>query len=305
MSLLGLIKGKGPNGFGFLSTADDVLQGVELSDKVFLVTGVNSGLGLETARALTARGATIIGLARTEEKAKTALASISADKGIPVACELSEPNSVRAAVESVKALNIRIDGLIANAGIMALPKLQKQHGYELQFFTNHVGHFLLITGLLDTLTDEGRVVMLSSVAHKQAYRAGIQFDNLDGANGYTSWGAYGQSKLANLLFAKELATRLGPKQGAYAVHPGVIPTNLVRHLPKIMQMGTDWVKGLFMKTIPQGAATQVYVAAHPELSGSNGDYFADCNVARTSRNGADAGLARRLWEESERIAASF
>ena len=91
MSLLGLLKGKGPNGFGFLSTADDVLQGVELSDKVFLVTGVNSGLGLETARALTARGATIIGLARTEEKAKTALASISADKGIPVACELSEP----------------------------------------------------------------------------------------------------------------------------------------------------------------------------------------------------------------------
>ena len=160
-------------------------------------------------------------------------------------------------------------------------------------------------GLLDTLTEEGRVVMLSSVAHKQAYRAGIQFDNLDGANGYTSWGAYGQSKLANLLFAKELATRLGPKQGAYAVHPGVIPTNLVRHLPKIMQMGTDWVKGLFMKTIPQGAATQVYVAAHPQLSGSNGDYFADCNVARTSRHGADAGLARRLWEESERIAASF
>ena len=105
MSLLGLLKGKGPNGFGFLSTADDVLQGVELSDKVFLVTGVNSGLGLETARALTARGATIIGLARTEEKAKTALASISADKGIPVACELSEPTSVRAAVEAVRPMS--------------------------------------------------------------------------------------------------------------------------------------------------------------------------------------------------------
>ena len=85
----------------------------------------------------------------------------------------------------------------------------------------------------------------------------------------------------------------------------MIPTNLVRHLPKFMQMGTDWVKGLFMKTIPQGAATQVYVAAHPRLSGSNGDYFADCNVARTSKRGADADLARKLWEESERIVAAL
>jgi WW domain-containing oxidoreductase len=305
MSLLGILKGKGPNGFGFLSTADEVLKEVELSDKIFLVTGVNSGLGLETARALTARGATIIGLARTEEKARHALTSIGADKGIAVACELSEPSSVRAAVEAVKGLNIEIDGLIANAGIMALPKLETKYGYELQFFTNHVGHFILVTGLLETLAEDGRVVMLSSVAHKQAYRAGIQLDNLDGARGYTSWGAYGQSKLANLLFAKELATRLGPKQSAYAVHPGVIPTNLVRHLPKFMQLATDWFKGLFMKTIPQGAATQVYVAAHPRLSGSNGDYFADCNVARTSKRGADADLARKLWEESERIVAAL
>ena len=115
-----------------------------------------------------------------------------------MACELSEPASVRAAVESVKALNITLDGLMANAGIMALPKLETKHGYEMQFFTNHVGHFILVTGLLEALAEVGRVVMLSSVAHKQAYRAGIQLDNLNGARGYTSWGAYGPVSYTHL-----------------------------------------------------------------------------------------------------------
>ena len=125
----------------------------------------------------------------------------------PVACELAEPASVRAAVAKIKSLKVPIDGIICNAGIMALPTLNQAYGYELQFFTNHIGHFILVTGLIDSLAASGRVTMLSSRAHEAAPKGGIEFDNLSGEKGYSAWRAYGQSKLANLLFAKELARR--------------------------------------------------------------------------------------------------
>jgi len=153
MSLVALFKGKGPNGFGYGSTAEEVTDGLDLAGKSYLVTGCNSGLGRETVRVLALRGARVIGAARSEEKASTALREVGAE-GMGVACDLPEPSSVRACVERIAGLDHRLDGVIANAGIMALPKLKQRQGYELQFFTNHIGHFILVTGLLERLTGE-------------------------------------------------------------------------------------------------------------------------------------------------------
>jgi NAD(P)-dependent dehydrogenase (short-subunit alcohol dehydrogenase family) len=270
-----------------------------------LVTGSNSGIGLETVRVLGKRGARVIAAARTEEKARLATANL-AGEFVPVACELSDPASVRACVDAVKKQGRKLDSLICNAGIMALPNLERACGYELQFFTNHIGHFMLVTGLLDSLADNGRVVVLSSAAHGSAPPGGIQFDNLTGDKGYMSWLAYGQSKLANLLFAKELSRRLsGTNKTANAVHPGVIATNLARSMNPLVRIGLSVASPLAFKSAAQGAATQCYVAVHPQVDGKTGEYFADCNVARSSRYSRDPELASRLWEESERIVAGL
>lgn len=305
MSLYSMLAGNGPSGFGYGSTAEQVAAGLDLSGRRYLLTGAPSGIGHESARVLVARGATVLCAARTVEKAAAAAAGIG-PTAVPVACELSDPASVRACVASVRAMGAPLDGILCNAGIMALPTLEQQHGYELQFFTNHVGHFLLVTGLLDQLTPDGRVVMVSSAAHTRTPKGGIDFDNLSGAAGYTPWLAYGQSKLANLLFARQLARRLeGTGRTANAVHPGVIATNLFRHTSPVAQAGMAVARPLFLKTIPQGAATQVWALVHPDSAGVRGQYLADCNVARSSAHGQDMALAARLWEVSERIAAEL
>lgn len=306
MSLLGKLKSPGPSGFGYGSTADEVTRGVDLAGKTVLVTGCNSGLGLETIRVLGDRGAHVVGLARTRDKADDALRRAGIDEGTPVACDLSEPASVRAAVDAVRALDRRLDGVICNAGIMALPKLEVKHGLELQFLTNHVGHFLLVTGLLDQVPRDGRIAVVSSAAHTGAPPEGIDFDNLDGRQGYGAWLAYGRSKLANLLFARHLAKRLGPDgPRVNALHPGVIKTNLGRHLPSAASVLFAAAGPLFLKSIPEGAATQCYLAAHPDAGRVTGEYFADCNVARSSFQGRDMALAQRLWDETERLVAGF
>jgi NAD(P)-dependent dehydrogenase (short-subunit alcohol dehydrogenase family) len=305
MSLYEMFTSKGPSGFGYGSTAEQVTEGLNLEGKTILVTGCNSGLGLEAMRVLTLRGARVIGTARTVEKARAACDGVKG-KTIPLACELSDPASVRACVESVKQQNLRLDAIICNAGIMALPRLEKAHGYELQFFTNHIGHFILVTGLLGQLTEAGRVVMLSSAAHTQAPKETIEFDNLDGSKGYGAWRNYGQSKMANVLFAKELARRLaGTKKTANAVHPGVIQTNLWRHTSTLAGFFFGLVGALAMKDIPQGAATQVFVATSPTLAGVSGEYFADSNVAKSRADANDAAIARRLWEVSEKIVSEL
>ncbi len=305
MSLYELFTSKGPSGFGYGSTAEQVTAGLDLKGKTYLVTGCNSGLGHEALRVLTLRGAKVVGTARTVEKAREACATVKGET-VPLACELSDPKSVRACVAAVKAAGLQLDGIIANAGIMALPKLQKAFGYELQFFTNHIGHFILVTGLLDALTPEGRVVMLSSAAHKGAPKGGIQFDNLDGSKGYGDWANYGQSKIANLLFAKELARRFqGTRRTANAVHPGVIKTNLGRHMNPLAGLVFGIVGPLVLKSVPQGAATEVFVATHPSLAGVSGQYFADCNVAKPRADAEDAELAKKLWEVSEQIVAGL
>jgi NAD(P)-dependent dehydrogenase (short-subunit alcohol dehydrogenase family) len=304
MSLVSALKGRGENGFGYGSTAEEVTAGIDLTGKTILVTGCNAGLGLETLRVLHLRGARVLAAARTVEKASAAIASAGAgERAVPLACELSEPTSVRACVESVGRLG-RLDAIVCNAGIMAISRLEQRHGFELQFFTNHVGHFLLVTGLRDALADDGRVVMLSSAAHKSAPPSGIEFDNLSGERGYKPWKAYGQSKLANLLFASHLARRMtGSRRTAYAVHPGVIRTELVRHMNPLIRGAFSIATPLGFKTIPQGAATQCYAVAHPDAPRHSGGYLADCNPARPSAHGRDTAMAERLWQVSEEIAA--
>jgi WW domain-containing oxidoreductase len=298
VSIIAKFKGKGLSGFGYGSTAEEVTEGLDLSGKTYLITGCNSGIGLETARVLALRGARLVAAARTVQKAKEAVAPFTANFRA-VACELSEPDSVAAAVASLQGETF--DGIIANAGIMAMPELQLSHGYELQFMTNHIGHFILTTGLIDQLAPNGRVLILSSDAHKFPVKGGIDFENLDGSKGYSSVRFYGQSKLANLLFARELATRLKDGQTANAVHPGVIHTNLARNMSSFATAIMSATPGWTMKSIPQGAATQVWAATHPSLASVTGQYMADCNVAKSSKLGADMNLARQLWKVSEDI----
>lgn len=303
MSLYSKLQPKGPSGFGYGSTAEDVTSGLSLAGKTFLVTGCNSGLGLETARVLALRGGRILGTARTAEKASAALAPLGGDT-VGLECELSEPASVRASVRAVKAAlgGAKIDALIANAGIMALPANEQRHGIELQLFTNHFGHFILVTGLLDALAENGRVVMVSSRAHLRAPEGGIEFDNLSGARDYAPWKAYGQSKIANILFAKELARRFeGTKKTANAIHPGVIFTNLSRHMNPVARVAFRAIGSLMMKNVGEGAATQCYVAAHPGAATISGKYWVDSNVAEPRADGTDAATAAKLWAVTEEV----
>lgn len=300
MSLVGWIKGKGPSGFGSNSTAEEVTAGLSLAGRTFLVTGARSGLGRETVRVLAKRGARVLAMGRTESSVSDGFTFEG--EVAPGECDLSNPASVARCVERVRRSEGKLDGIVCNAGIMALPKLERAFGYELQFFTNHIGHFILVTGLLDHLADKARVVVVSSAAHTNAPKGGVEFDNLDGAKGYRPWKAYGQSKLCNLLFAKELARRWGAtEKTANALHPGVIATPLGRHMPGVAQSVLKAVSPIFLKTVAQGAATQCYMATHPSLATVSGEYFADCNVAKPSALAGDRALAARLWEESVSI----
>ncbi len=306
MSLLSMLKGKGESGFGYGSTAEQVTQGLDLAGKNILVTGSTSGLGLETVRVLALRGATVYGTTRLLPKAEAAYTGISGDLH-PLVCELSRPESVRACVQVLRDEGVVLDAILCNAGIMALPNLEQAHDWELQFFTNHVGHFLLVTGLLDQLAASGRVVMVSSEAHRNAPKAGIELDNLSGERGYGAWSAYGQSKLANILFARHLQSSLfvGTRRVATSLHPGVINTNLGRHMPAFVRGALKLGAPLVLKSIPQGAATQTYLTAHPDGARHPGEYHSDVNLAKPTSHGLDDALARALWEKTEEIVAGL
>jgi NAD(P)-dependent dehydrogenase (short-subunit alcohol dehydrogenase family) len=285
--------------FDATSTAEEVTAGLDLRGETILITGCNSGLGLESTRVLASRGARIIGLARTVEKARAALDSVGAE-GDAVACDLGDLASVRAAVETVRGL-APLDVILANAGIMALPTVQQIAGVERQLFVNHVGHFVLVTGLLDRLTDAGRVVMLSSGAHHYAER-GIELDNAGGTTDYAPWRMYGRSKLANILFARSLSRRFaGSDRVAISLHPGVIQTNLGRHVPDAPAMYARLQH--MMKTVPQGAATQCLAAVHPMAAEWDGQYLSDCAPKDTLPAGRDDALADALWAWSEDLVA--
>jgi WW domain-containing oxidoreductase len=304
MSLYGWLQGTGPSGFGYNSTAEEVTEGLDLAGRTIAITGFNSGLGYETARILAERGATVFGMARSEEKSERTCRQLPGDT-VPFVCDLSEPDSVRSCIEDLRKQDESLDALVANAGIMALPELNQKYGYELQFWVNHVGHFMLATNLVDELTDDGRAVILSSRAHERAPEGGIEFDNLSGERDYDAWTAYGQSKLANLLFVKELARRFEADdthdKTAVAVHPGVINTNLTRYMNPLFRGVAALFEPLAMKSTEQGAATQTWAAVHPDAADLNGEYLVDCNVADPEDVADDRQLAERLWEETERI----
>jgi NAD(P)-dependent dehydrogenase (short-subunit alcohol dehydrogenase family) len=303
MSLIGALKGKGSNGFGYATTAEEATAGCDLRGKTMLVTGCNSGLGRETARVLALRGARVVATARTVEKARDACAGLAGDF-LPVACELAEPASVRACVAAVKAGAAPLDAILCNAGVMAIPTPQQKFGWELHLFTNHIGHFILVTGLLDRLAPAGRVVVTASRAHRRAPAAGIEFDNLSGERGYAPMKAYGISKLANILFSRELARRLGGNgQTSNALHPGVIATNITRTIPSVARLAMRALAPIMLKTIPQGAATQCYLAASPAVAQVTGGYFSDCNPEETTAAGRDMAMAARLWQQSEALVA--
>ncbi|ACB97435.1 SDR family oxidoreductase [Beijerinckia indica] len=296
-------------GFGRRSTAEQVTEGVDLSGRTILLTGCNSGIGMETMRVLAARSARIVAVARNEEKARGALASAGAADGLAIGAEFTDLASVARAADQVLASGVVLDTIITNAAIMALPKLETVNGIEKQFLVNHVAHHLLVTRLLPAIrrSSAGRIVVVASNSHNFAPRGkGIDFDNLDGGKSYGGFRFYGQAKLANILFANELSRRLA-NDGitANALHPGLIgATGLHRH----MRGPIDWavsIAMMFGKTVPQGAATTCLLAAHPALEGISGRYFADCRAAKSSAFARDAGLARRLWGRTEEIIASF
>jgi WW domain-containing oxidoreductase len=314
MSLIGPLIPRGPSGFRYSSTAEEVTEGMSLAGKTILITGMTSGVGEEAARVFVKRGARVIGTGRKAENATEAFARMhgAPDQTLGLSCELADPSSVRACVDAVKkdlaGRGAKLDVIIANAGIMALPRLEKAHGYELQFFTNHVGHFILVTALEDVLADDARVVVLSSTAHARAPREGIELDNLDGKKGYDPWRAYGQSKLANLLFAKELARRFrtaGSQRKAFAVHPGVIATKLTRHLNPVVRALWNFGEVIALKDVHEGAATEVFAAVHPWVNDKSGAYLSSCNVKKPLPIAEDEELAKKLWEKSEAIVASL
>ncbi len=301
--------------FGATSTAEEVTANLDLSGKTALVTGCNSGIGLETMRVLALRGAHVIGSGRSMEKAQAACDSVEGDT-TPVVLELSEFESVVACADSVRAMGMPIDMLICNAG-MLLRELEQVYGLEIQFVVNHLGHFILVSHLLEQVlaAPEGRVVVVSSTAHSGSPEGGIQFDALSG-EGWTGGSYYGHSKLANGLFSLELARQLeGTTATSNSLHPGAIfETNIMRNLAGgAPGMGGGMAGGMaggmgggfVLKTIPEGTATTCYVASYPELRGVSGCYFSDCDAVDPGGYMEDRAMASRLWEVSEALTRDY
>jgi NAD(P)-dependent dehydrogenase (short-subunit alcohol dehydrogenase family) len=289
--------------FGKRSTADQVLAGIDLTGKRYVVTGCNSGLGYETMNALAANGATVIGLARTFDAASQACARAN-PTCIPVACDLADFDSIAAAVRTIRNLADPFDAIVANAGVANLQSAQVRYGVEMHFLVNHLGHFVLVNELADRLRDhDGRIVVVSGGASiDQAPAVGIMFDNLDGSRSYSPQVFYGQSKLANVLYAKELSCRLSARGIAVnAVDPGASRTDLDRGARPRKRPLASLLSRLFTKTPAQGAATQTLLAASPQVAGISGEYWTDCKIAQSNPLVSDDKLAMRLWDVSEEI----
>ena len=289
--------------FGARSTADKVLAGIDLTGKRIVVTGCNSGIGFETMSALGANGAQVLGLARSLRDAEMACAK-AGPSCLPVACDLADLGSIAAAARTIRALEGPLDAIVANAGIANLPTLQTRYGVEMQFLVNHIGHFALVNELTGLVRDRtGRIVIVSSSASiKQAPAEGIMFDNLDGRRFYKPFMFYGQSKLANALFAKELSRRLSPRGIAVnSLHPGATKgTRLNKYLSLPLNIALS-VARLFMRSAPRAAATQALLAANPGVSGITGEFWSDCQIANGNPLVDDADLAKRLWDVSDDI----
>jgi WW domain-containing oxidoreductase len=279
--------------FARRATADHVLAGIDLTGKHIVVTGCNSGLGFATMNAFAANGASVIGLARTFESASRACA-LASPACLPVGCDLSNFDSIAAALDTIHSLSIPLDSIVANAAAANLPSLETRYGVERQFLTNHLGHFMLVNGLADLLRDgSARIVMVSDGASiSQGANEGIMFGNLDGHQFYDPSIFYAQSKLANALYAKELSRRLAARGiAANSADPGSARTGIRK----------GFFRRLFAKTAAQAAATQALLAASPEASGITGEHWWNCKVSEGNAWLHDAVLSERLWDVSQDI----
>ena len=310
--------------FGATSTTDEVLAGIDLAGKRVLVTGVSAGLGVETARALGAHGATVVGAARDLDKARRATDAAGIEAIELIALDLASLASVRAAADKLNEAGDRFDLVIANAGVMATPKGVTADGFETQFGTNHLGHFVFVNRIASLISPGGRLVNLSSAGHRFA---DVDLDDPGfERTEYAPFVAYGRSKTANILFAVEFDRRHKARGvRATAVHPGGIRTELSRH------MGADALEALFdnlnaarpegaplfaFKSIPQGAATSVWAGVVAPADEVGGHYCEDCHVAiftegegvreGVRRYALDPERAKALWAKSvEMVGETF
>mmetsp|Transcript_35758 Transcript_35758/g.57828 ORF Transcript_35758/g.57828 Transcript_35758/m.57828 type:complete len:305 (+) Transcript_35758:1723-2637(+) len=290
--------------FGAKSTAEEVATGVDLSGKVAVITGATSGIGKETARVLAEHGARVILACRDVARAQQVAEEIRNTENCKgttevIPLDLGSLASIHSFVETFRSENIPLHFLVNNAGISGGPRTQTQDGFEQQFGVNHLGHFLLTGLLIDILLKSApaRIICVSSMAHKWGE---MKFDDLMGDRSYEPYKAYWQSKLANLLFARELARRLkGTGVTVFAVHPGVILTDLLqRHLGLIHR----FIVALYRKkTVAQGAATSVWAITSPSLEGLSGLYLEDCKISTPSARSQDDDSATRLWTVSEQL----
>ncbi|XP_057952822.1 short-chain dehydrogenase TIC 32, chloroplastic-like [Malania oleifera] len=306
-----LFSRKGSSGFSSSSTAEEVTHGIDATGLTAVVTGASSGIGTETARVLAFRGVHVVmairNLAAGRKFKDIIVKEIPTAKVDLMELDLSSMASVRKFASDFNTSGLPLNILINNAGVMATPFTLSQDKIELQFATNHLGHFLLTNLLLDTMkrtaresNKEGRIVNVSSEAHRFSYGEGIRFDRINDQSGYGSMGAYGQSKLANILHAKELARRLkedGAEITANSLHPGSIVTNLFRH-NSLLDGLVNKLGKFVLKNVPQGAATTCYVALHPQVKGISGEYFSDSNVSTANSKARDPDLAKKLWDFS-------
>jgi NAD(P)-dependent dehydrogenase (short-subunit alcohol dehydrogenase family) len=316
--------------FGATSTADDVLAGIDLHGKRILVTGVSAGIGVETARALAAHGAHVVGAARDLAKAKAATAQIQKDAAANggrfelAELDLADLKSVRACADRLMAAGEPFDVVIANAGVMATPFGHTKDGFETQFGINHLGHFVLVNRIASLIRAGGRLVNLSSAGHR-ASNVDLEDPNFE-RTPYDALVAYGRSKTAKILFAVAFDQRHRSRGvRAAAVHPGVIQTELGRHIdPAALRSMIDRVsrelaadrKAPFeWKTIPQGAATSVWAGVVASADEIGGKYCANCQPGRIEPNDAaitpvgeevwayalDPNTADALWRKSEEL----
>jgi NAD(P)-dependent dehydrogenase (short-subunit alcohol dehydrogenase family) len=316
--------------FGAKSTTEEVLAGVDLKGKRILVTGVSAGLGVETARALVAHGADVVGAARDLDKARRATAEVSqaaAESGGSlefVELDLASLKSVRAAADKLTADGRLFDVIIANAGVMATPLGKTEDGFETQFGTNHLGHFVFVNRIAKLLKKGGRLVNLSSAGHRYS-NVDLNDPNFE-TTPYEPFAAYGRSKTANILFAVEFDRRHRDRGvRATAVHPGGIVTELGRHMPdgaldalvqRIQQQRAAAGEPPFeFKSIPQGAATSVWAGVFVPAEEVGGKYCEDCQVAElippdspvtpisvgVRGYALDPESAKALWKKSEEM----
>ncbi len=308
--------------FGFATTTDEVLDGLDLTGQVVVVTGASGGLGLETSRALAAHGAHVVMAARDAGKNGAAVAAITALHPAadlaPMTLDLASLAGVRAFAEEFLNRYDQAQLLINNAGVMCTPFGHTADGFEQQFGTNHLGHFLLTNLLVPALIAgaPARVVSVASAGHQMG---NVNFDDPNFEHReYNGWESYGQSKTANILFAVALDKRLAAKGVlALSLHPGGIQTELGRYMsPEDIKWLTDRIKAgpggatFQMKTVESGAATQVWAATSPDLDGVGGIYLEDCGIAHPMGEGSGRGYAPyavdieaadRLWAMSERM----